>query len=144
MPRTDKTGSWQWMTLFYKASIKLQGERLVPLLELVKTIAASDDASRFRVGQSVYALIISTTSNHWLEQDNPHVVVKAERTDDLFVLEYWSGRKRNDLLVSSTCQESELLVASLRYLSVRRQFRNAVLHEGKRGRTFCSKLRRVM
>ena len=109
MPQTDKAESWQWMISFYENLIGWQGLRFVPLLNLVKMIAASDDASTFRAGQSLDALIISTTSYHGLLQDDPHIFVQAEQTTDLFVLEYWCGHNQDNLLLKSTCKAGELM-----------------------------------
>ena len=97
------------MISFYETLITWQGPLFAPLLELVTAMAASVDASRFRAGQSLDALIISTTSYHGLEQDDPHICVQVEWTTGLFVLEYWRGHNQNDMLDSSTCQGNELM-----------------------------------
>ena len=109
MPLRDNAGSWQGMISFYEKIIGWQGQRYLPLLDLVKTIADSDDALKFRAGQSLESLIVSTTSYHGLEQHDPHIVVYADRKTDLFVIEYWCGQNKDDMVESRTCQSNELL-----------------------------------
>jgi hypothetical protein len=84
---------------------------LLPLLRLVKTIAASDRAAKFQAGQTVTMLKISTTPYHGLKENDAFVNVAVhEVQDDVAVSFEVTYRKPNR---SGTqvwyCSEDELL-----------------------------------
>ncbi len=96
------------MITFYEKLIQRQGPLFEPLLSLVAAIAATDDATVFRAGQSLDALIISTTCYHGLKQKDAHVFVQAQQTTDLFLVEYWRGQNQDDRLATFVCAADEL------------------------------------
>jgi uncharacterized protein YjbI with pentapeptide repeats len=71
--------SWKEIIAFYEDFVAEPGWlRLMPLLRLVRHIAASEQARCFRAGQSLYHLVISTAPWYGLTDDDPSVVVTLD------------------------------------------------------------------
>ena len=89
--------TWNSMVRFYEDEfLPMQHwQYLAPLCRLVKKIAASDRAKKFRAGQSLVTLCISTTPYHGLKEEDPSVCVEALRPvkDEAprFEITYWQA-----------------------------------------------------
>ncbi len=101
--------SWQWITRFYEdMAARPHWRRLLPLLQLVKQVAASEYAQSFRAGQSLDGLMISTAARHGLGPSDAYVFVKSQWNSTLFRVEYWPGDDRGECVEGYTCAAEEL------------------------------------
>ncbi|HIK19339.1 MAG TPA: hypothetical protein IGS53_29240 [Leptolyngbyaceae cyanobacterium M33_DOE_097] len=89
--------TWNDIVKFYYEDEFFFGKHwqsLAPLRHLVKKIAASERAKKFRAGQSMFTLCISTTPYHGLKEKDPFVCVDVLRSikDEApgFEIAYWS------------------------------------------------------
>lgn len=69
--------TWNDVVSFYEdeSMFGRRWQALAPLRHLVKKIATSERAKKFRAGQSMFTLCISTTPYHGLEEKDPCVCV---------------------------------------------------------------------
>lgn len=110
--------TWQEVVLFYEDESffgKYWWQSLTPLRHLVKTIAASERAKKFRAGQAMVTLCISTTSYHGLKDQDPYVCVDVQRPmkEDVkeeaprFEIAYWPDSSR--ATEKHVCSEENVL-----------------------------------
>lgn len=86
---SENKKSWNSMVWFYQKLLETPHLRsLEPLVGLVRTVADSDLSDRFRAGQSLLTLMVSTAPKHGLEPDEPFVSVTIDEAG-VFSLEYW-------------------------------------------------------
>jgi hypothetical protein len=70
--------SWREVIEFYEEMVQSpQWAFVAPLLTLARQFAATERAERFRAGQSVLTLVISTAPQHGLRPGEPFVTVEA-------------------------------------------------------------------
>ena len=80
--------SWEKIIAFYEALAARPNLRmLLPLLRLVRQIAAQKYARSFRAGHSTFILMISTAEKHGLKSDEPFVSVFVTE-DGRYRMEY--------------------------------------------------------
>ena len=104
----DNRESWRRIIEFYEEMVQSpQWAFVEPLLALARQFAATERAERFRAGQSVLTLMISTAPRHGLRPGEPFVSVAAQGAGEEFKLQYWNevGGRVLDALV---CHEDEL------------------------------------
>ncbi len=87
------TKSWRKVLDYYEMIAQdLDGDRLSPLLGVVRALFTSDVAKQFRAGHRHEALIISTAPHKkgWnrLEDDEPLVVVTLDKRTKMLLIEY--------------------------------------------------------
>jgi hypothetical protein len=104
------SASWRFIVAFFQERTSNPYlEYLRPIHELVERLAASGYADRFRAGQSLYSLMISTAPYHGLNPDDPYVFVgTVGYHSDLFRVEYCSGELQDDLVEERCCKADEL------------------------------------
>jgi hypothetical protein len=111
--------TWNRIVIFYERFLSMEyWQYLTPLYCLVKQVASSEKAKSFRAGQSLVTLMISTTSYHGLEDNDPFVTVELQRTEKdeaaLFEVEYWQG---NTFIEKRVCDEENVLSVLDEFLS---------------------------
>src|SRR5688572_11364809 len=99
--------SWNRMVEFYQEFETRQWTFLAPLADLVRTVAASDLADRFRAGPSLYHLLVSTAPRHRLEPDEPFVSVTIDEAG-VFSLAYWR-EIGGPILARKRCEAKDVL-----------------------------------
>ena len=115
-PSPDNASSWEWTVAYfeYLTSDPNKG-RFLPLLRLVRQLAAGEYAQSFRAGQSAWNLCISTATQNGLRIDEPRVVVTLG-ADDAWIVQYYKGAEVSDLLESYSCSQETLLPVVTEFL----------------------------
>jgi hypothetical protein len=111
-PDNYNQASWDFMVRFFEGYVvKPDWEYLLPLLQLVKTIAISERALKFRAGQTVTMLKISTAPYHGLKENDAFVNVTVyEVQNDVavsFEVTYWKPSRSSTQVWH--CSQEELL-----------------------------------
>jgi hypothetical protein len=106
--------SWQKVLDFYEmiAQDFFDGDRISPLLGVVRALYTSDVAKQFRAGHRHETLIISTAplKKGWtrLEDDEPLVIVTVDRRTKMLLIEY-QDRGNGRPLGRYMCSECECM-----------------------------------
>jgi hypothetical protein len=108
--------SWDRMVLFYEGhQTSDYHEFTTPLLELVRRIAGTRRAERFRAGSSLWHLMISTAEKHGLKEHEPFVGVTTDQ-DLRYRIEYYSAFTRR-VDAAATCDTADVLGELDRFLA---------------------------
>lgn len=92
--------SWDDVVSFYEdeSAFGQRWQSLTPLRQLVKKLATSERAKKFRAGQAMFTLCISTTPYHGLQEKDPFVWVDAlppiQDEAPKFEIAYWPDTHR--------------------------------------------------
>lgn len=108
--------SWIEIIAFYEALLDSDYSDVAPLLlDLVSRFGATPRAERFRAGQSLWHLMISTAAQRGLKDHEPFVAVTIN-DDFQFQIEYWEGfgKQSDDIAI---CDATTVLVILDQFLS---------------------------
>ena len=109
----DNPSSWRWTIAYFEYVTALPDPRwpdqCLPLLRLTTYLADSDVAQKFRAGQSVSDLVISTKGKDGLHWTDQRVKVGSAWKDEKFRVEYWRGGESGDLVEGYVVTESEII-----------------------------------
>ena len=85
--------SWNEVTIFYDDLIQNYSgfERLKPIKQFIADLRQKGEDKYFRLGTSVYMLIISRSVNHGLRKDQKHI--KIDTYDNKFEVTMREGNK---------------------------------------------------
>ncbi len=111
--REDNPSSWRWTVSFFEYETTLPNfpwaDQCLPLLRLTEYLAGTEVAQRFRAGQSLIDLVISTKGHHGLGWTDHYVRVGTAWKDEKYRVEYWRGGMAGDMVVGYVVTESEII-----------------------------------
>jgi hypothetical protein len=101
--------SWREMLAYYEDFVQHPDwKRLYPILRVVQRLSSSEASKRFRAGQSLWHLIISTAPKHGLEENEPFVVVTLNGDTQQLLIEYWD-KTCGSILEKYICNEDDVM-----------------------------------
>ena len=101
--------SWREMVSYYEDFVRhTDWEWLQPLLRVVRKLAASHMAEKFRAGQSLWHLIISTAPKWGLDENEPFIAMTLIGKSPQLKIEYWE-KTGGRVLEKHTCGEDDVM-----------------------------------